>query len=510
MPQAVSKKQMRFMMAILHGKNVKDHPRGNPPKSVAGKYAGSSQEGLPESKDNDRGGTWGAGAKKKDKAKVQQKRLDRKKRKAKMRKSFEQYYNGRGAGCVVVNEKGQILVGKDSHSDKLATPGGHIDPGETFEEGAKRELYEEAGITANNAIELGAFRHWGNDSKTFLVTDYSGKPKSNDGEMKDFEWMDAHVAADQDMRSCSLQGIKLYLESHLRKKKSLREMVALEKLEKNILRGADGKGATFDVSHGEALKLVGNGTFRMLRNAVAGMVDEDFKDVMFDDYKVSIRKHMNDIYSGRINQGGKMIHQFTNKSLPQLSVELMSVFEWYLPEDEPELMLLEDDDLDDDIIEGGMETLVDNYRKHNLANIYREMENIRSEIRHDNAVDLMVVESKVMKLFDKLEQHHHNFIEQHNKLCGDAGSEIDELEHKLLELQRKIDEMERAPTAVEAYSSNPANSDNVHDEHYFYMPKPSVTIEPSGRIKITFGEEWTAMDRENFLNDMRAKVIKNK
>ena len=510
MPQAASKKQYRYMMAILHGKNVKEHSRGNPPKSIASKYMGSSQDGLPESKDNDKGGTWGSKAHKKAKGKVDAKRLARKKAKAskRVKKSFEQYYNGQGAGCVVVNGEGQILVGKETGSNQWSTPGGHIDPGETFEEGAKRELYEEAGIKAKEMIELGSFKSMGNDSKTYLVTKYTGTPKSRDGEMGDFEWMDAHVAADQSMRPCSLQGIKLYLESHLRK--SLKDMLAIELLEKNILRGPDGRSSVLDVSHGESLKLIGNGTFRMLRNAVKDMQDEGIKELSFDDYTIHIRKHLNDVYSGRINNGSKLVHQFTNKSLPQLSVELMSVFEWYLPEDEQELQVIDDDMLSDDIIEGGMSTLVDNYKKHNLANIYTEMENIRAEIRHDNAVDLSQVESKITKLFDKLESHIHTISSKHNELCQESGSEIEELERKLKELQSKVDSLENEPTSVEAYSANPANSNKVHDEHYFYMPKPNVTIEPCGRIKITFGEEWGSYDRENFLNDMRAKIIKKK
>lgn len=498
------------MMAILHGKNVKQNARGNPPKSVASKYRGSSVDDLPESKNNDRGGVWGEGAHKRAKQKVKQARIERKKKKAKMRKSFEQYYAGRGAGCIVVNDNGQILVGTNTDDNLLATPGGHVDPGETFEDGARRELKEEVGITANDMVELGSFKHWGNDSKTFLVTNYSGKPKSTDGELKDIKWMDAHVLADQDMRSCSLEGLKLYLQSHLRKSKSLKEMIALEKLEKNILRGADGRQAVFDVSHGEALKLVGNGTFRMLRDAVKDMSDEDFRDVHIDDYRLSIRKHMNDIYSGRIYHGEKLVHQFANRSLPQLSVELMSVFEWYLPEDEPELMVVDENSLDDNAIEGGLNTLVDNYRKHNLANIYTEMENIRSEIRNDSAVDIVQTEARIMKLFDKLEQQHHNFAEKHNQLCGDVGSEIEELESKLRDLQRKVDEIDHQPTSVEAYSANPANSNAVHNEHYFYMSKPSVSIEPNGRIRISFGNEWSAMDRENFLTDMRAKIIRKK
>ena len=56
MPQAASRKQYRMMMAILHGK-VKDGPRGRPPASIAAKYSDPGKD-APESKDNDRGGSW--------------------------------------------------------------------------------------------------------------------------------------------------------------------------------------------------------------------------------------------------------------------------------------------------------------------------------------------------------------------------------------------------------------------------------------------------------------------
>ena len=501
MPQAASKKQYRFMMAILHGKNVKEHDRGNPPKSVAAKYKDSETDGIPESKDNDRGGVWGAGAHKRAKSKVDKAREERKKR---VKKSFEQFYSGRGAGCIVVNDKGQILIGESDGVWSL--PGGHVNPNETFEEGAARELLEEANIVAKELIELGSFKAENNDSKTFLVTKFTGSPKNKDKEFDKVEWKDVGVVADlSPMRNCSKKSLKLYLESHLRK--SLKGMLALEILEKNILRGPDGRSAVFDVSHGDALRLVGNGAFKMIRDVVKDMQDEDFKDIHIDDYVLSIRKHMNDIYSGRINHGNKMIHQFMNRSLPQLTAELMSVFEWYLPEDEPELIVT---DMDDDIIEGGMETLTDNYRKHNLANIYTEMENIRAEIRNDNAVDLMQTESKIMKLFDKLENYYHTFADKHNQLCNDAGNEMEELENKLRQLQSRVDELSNTPKSIEAYSPNPANSNEIHGEHYFYLSKPNVIIEPNGRIKITFGKEWSDFDRENFLTDMRAKVVKSR
>lgn len=511
MPQAASKKQYRFLMAILHGKNVKNHPRGNPPKSVASKYS-SPGDGAPESKDNDRGGHWGEGAHKKAKAKTEAKRTDRKKKKAasrgKLKKSFEQYYRGQGAGVVVVNKKGQILVGKCSKTGMLCTPGGHVDPGETYEEAAKRELFEEAGIKALDCHELGAFKTEGNDSKVFLVTNFAGRPNSKDNELEDLKWVDSHTLAVKPMREASKRGILIYLQSHL--KKSVSDLVTIEELEKNILRGPDGRTANYEVTHGDALKLVGNGVFRMIREAVQDMGDEDFKDLHVDNYTISIRKHLNDVYSGRVNDGHKTVHQFTNRSLPQVCADLMSVFEWYLPEDHEDLEILSEDNLPDDAIHGGLNELVDNYRKHNLAEIYREMENMRNEIRQGNAVDLMQVEAKVMKLFDKLEQFAHNMTEQHNKLCGDAGDEVERLESKLLELQSKIDSIGDAPKTIEAYSSNPADSNNVYTEGFFYLPKPSVTIEPTGKIQIAFDREWSSLDRENFLSDMRAKAIKSK
>ena len=509
MPAAASKKQYRFMMAILHGKDVKNHPRGNPPKSIASKYS-SPGDGAPESKDNDSGGSWGAGAHKKAKAKVDAKRLDRKKKKAakrgKLKKSFEQYYKGQGAGTIVVNKKGQVLVGECSKTGMLCTPGGHVDPGESFEEGAKRELFEEAGIKALNCHELGAFKTEGNDSKVFLVTDFAGRPKSTD-ELKNLRWVDSHTLATKPMRGASKQGILIYLQSHL--KKSVSDLVAIEELEKNILRGPDGRNAVFEVTHGDALKLVGNGVFRMIREAVREMQDEDFKDLHLDNYTISIRKHINDVYSGRINDGHKMIHQFTNRSLPQMCADLMSVFEWYLPEDSEDLDLLSEEHLPDDAIHGGLNELVNNYRKHNLAEIYREMENMRAEVRQGNAVDLMQVEAKVMGLFDKLERFTIEAAAQHNKLCEDSGEEIERLESKLLELQSKIDSLGSTPKTIEAYSSNPAKPSEVYSEGFFYLPKPSVIVEPTGRIRITFDKEWSPLDRDNFLSDLKAKAVKS-
>lgn len=515
MPAPVSKKQMRYMHAIMNSSKGTSSRGDRVPRSVASKYTSSdaAESKMPESKGKEhQGGKWGEKHHAKAKKKVEEARTERKKEKAKMRKSFENYYFGRGGGTVVVDDKGRILLGKRNDDKLLATPGGHIEPDESWEEGVLRELKEEAGLTGYMPQLLHEGEHRGNKNQQFLITRYEGKLKGN-GELTNLKWYHPDEIPWEKLRHECQDGINAYLTSKM--KKSLRDMVAYEELSKNIIRGggvggAGGNSTTYEVSHGEALKLVGNGTFRFLRDVTKDMQSEDFKDVNIDMYTMSIRKHANDIYSGRISDGHKVIHQFTNRSLPQLAAELMSVFEWYLPEDEPELENLLDTDMPDDAIFGGFNELISNYKRHNIANIYDEMENIREEIRNGAAVDLQQVENRIMNLFEKLETYMHEIAEKHNTLARKAGTEIDELEGKLLSLQNKVEELSNKPVTVEAYSANPKKPSSLLDGDYVYLSKPSIEVSPNGKIKITFDEDWNNMDRENFLKDMRAKVVKQK
>lgn len=503
MPKSVSKRQFRFMQAVLHGK-VKSHDRGTPPKSVAGKYSSPGKD-APDQEGSNTGGTWGEKHHEKAKGKVAQDRIDRKKKKASLKKSLADFYKGKGAGCLVVDKDGKVLLGRRSDDGMWATPGGHVDRGEDFDEAALRELREEAGIVGRNPTEIYSGNHNGNDTKSFLVQDFKGKIKSN-GEMNNLKFFDLKELPFDRMRDFASHAIKNYMMNRSLNK-SLSDMVVLEELEKNIVRSGT-NAVTYEIDHGQALSLVGNGAFRLLRNAVEGMGDEDFKDVHIDNYILSIRKHVNDVYSGRVSDGHKMVHQFQNKSLPQLTAELMSVFEWYLPEDEKELSLLDEGALNDDAIEGGINELVDHYKRHNIANIYTEMENIREEIRHGSAVDLQQIESRIMVLFDKLEEYVHEVASKHNKLNGDVGNEIDMIEQKIRDLQSKVDELGKKPVSVEAYSQNPGKHEQLLDNDYCYLSRPSIEISPNGKIKITFGQDWNIMDQENLLMDMKAKAIK--
>lgn len=501
------------MQAILRGKAdpSKSH-RGVPPKSVAAKYTSPGQH-APETHGENRGGSWTEHHHARAKEKVKEERRKRKAHKKNLKKTFEDFVQEGGlnkngeskqaAAVIVIDDNGRILMGKHNKS-KLAIPGGHLDPADMgdFALGALRELKEEAGIVGRNPTKVWEGKDGSTDVQVFLIESWTGEPKAGDDLGGPLEWIEPQDIEWSKVRDCCVNSLKSFIEQRLGK--SLVGMIALEKLEKNIIRQrAD---AVLEVTHGDALRLVGTGLFRKLREAVQGMADEDFKDIKLDTYTISVRKHMNDIYSGRVSDGHKVIYQFTNKSLPEMTAAMMSVFEWYLPEDEKELNLLED--VDDDVIEGGVQTLIDNYKRHNIGNIYQEMETIREQIRNGVAVDIQQVEERIMKLFDKLEDLVHNISDKHNSLAQMAGAEIDELERKLRELQSKLDEMSNKPETVEAYSVHRTNPTKIHDENYPYLPRPQIEISPNGKIRITFAAEWTEMEKANFLHDMKARALK--
>ena len=421
-----------------------------------------------------------------------------------------------GAGCIVLDDESRILLGTRLDNHEIATPGGHVDPGEDFRTAALRELHEEANLVAKDAEEVHhcEMQHNGSswDSKTFVVKMFSGEVKSN-GEMLDWKWYHVADIPWKKLTNYTRASLRRWTSSQLLKTGELKYQVA-EELAKNIIRSGDAPSNTiYEMTHGDSMRLVGTGTFRLLRNITKDMSNEDFKKIHLDSYVLSIRKHVNDVYSGRIDDGHKTVHQFTNKSLPAVAAELMSVFEWYSPEDEHTFDMLMDEGVEDNEIHNGVSNLLDNYNKHNISNIYQEMETIRTEIRSGVATDVSEVEKRLMKLFDKLESSLVDAAGKHNSLAVEAGKAIDELESKLLRLQAKIEENKTQPskpTVVQGFSQDRVDGCAVHENYYPYLPKPVIEISPQGSVKISFHKEWPVLDQENFLNDLKVRVLSKK
>ncbi|MEV0113614.1 NUDIX hydrolase [Streptomyces sp. NPDC050844] len=86
-----------------------------------------------------------------------------------------------GVGVVVLDASGRVLLGL-GHDGRWELPGGKVDPGESFEVAAVRELAEETGLSADaEDVRIGAFFVDGERGVTrvtagALVTTASGAP----------------------------------------------------------------------------------------------------------------------------------------------------------------------------------------------------------------------------------------------------------------------------------------------------------------------------------------------
>ena len=64
------------------------------------------------------------------------------------------------AGGIVLNKKNKILIVNQNY-DSWSLPKGHVDPGETILEAAKREIYEESGVRQLDYIkDLGFYQRF--------------------------------------------------------------------------------------------------------------------------------------------------------------------------------------------------------------------------------------------------------------------------------------------------------------------------------------------------------------
>lgn len=101
---------------------------------------------------------------------------------------------------------------------------------------------------------------------------------------------------------------------------------------------------------------------------------------------------------------------------------------------------------------------------------------------------------------DKLNDLHSKIQDLHDKIRGfkDNGEGSIKPQQETIEVQKLSD-----PEKCSDCGCSDCNC-------YSYLSKPTVYIEPNGKIKITFDKDWSHMDKSNFLKSMKYIINKKK
>ena len=110
-----------------------------------------------------------------------------------------------GSAVIVKNKDGLILMQQRKHPyGRWGLPGGLMELGESTIDTARRELYEETGLTAGELKLLGVYSgkdyfcsapngdEWYVVTIVYVTDDYKGTLSVNDHESLAFRWIDPH------------------------------------------------------------------------------------------------------------------------------------------------------------------------------------------------------------------------------------------------------------------------------------------------------------------------------
>ena len=123
-------------------------------------------------------------------------------------------------GAVVTDTAGRLLLVRRAHDPGAglwSLPGGHVEPGETNEQAALREVAEETGLAVVVGPEVGVVRRPAADGRVYVVHDHRAEPvggrlRAGD-DAADVRWCDRDAYAALDAAGHLVPGLTDALRS---------------------------------------------------------------------------------------------------------------------------------------------------------------------------------------------------------------------------------------------------------------------------------------------------------
>jgi ADP-ribose pyrophosphatase YjhB (NUDIX family) len=106
-----------------------------------------------------------------------------------------------GASCVIANDRGELLLQRRVYPEgRWCFPGGLMELGESVEDTARREVFEETALTVGALKLIGVYSgpdhlcraangdEWYVVNAAFAALEWSGTPRVNDAESVELGW----------------------------------------------------------------------------------------------------------------------------------------------------------------------------------------------------------------------------------------------------------------------------------------------------------------------------------